>query len=177
MTIRTETTNITSTEHGRHTITRRKLALALLSVAVALGASAAHARAEVSIHGDGACVHLEANKAPIDEVLSALESTFSIRHRTSVPLDQVISGTYTGPLRRVLSRVLDGFNYYVADTTEGRMEITVVGRPGAAVVGNLPSAGVATPQAAAAPRQLQVPPPTAEQVAAERQKAHPRRPP
>src|SRR5262249_4680218 len=131
MTIRTETTNITSTEHGQHTITRRKVALALVSAAVALGASAAHARAEVSIHGDGTCVHLEANNAPIDEVLSALESTFSIRHRTSVPLDQAISGTYTGPLRRVLSRVLDGFNYYVANTVDGRIEIIVIGRSGA----------------------------------------------
>src|SRR5262245_16997162 len=177
MSIRTETTNTSSPEHRRHKITSRKLALARLSIAVALGASTACARAEVSIHGNGALVHLEASNAPIDEVLSALESTFSIRHRTSVPLDKAISGTYTGPLRRVLSRLLDGFNYYVADTAEGTIEITVVGRPGAAVVGNLPSAAVAPPQAAAASQPLQVPPPTPEQVAAERQRLHHRRPP
>jgi hypothetical protein len=177
MIIRAETTNITSTEYGRHTVTSRELALALLSVAVALGASAACARAEVSIHGDRAAVHLEASNAQIDEVLSALESTFSIRHRTSVPLDQAISGTYRGPLRRVLSRVLDGFNYYVANTAEGGMEITVVGKPGAAVVGNLPSPVAATPQVVAASQQkLVVPPPTEAEVAAERQRLHHRRP-
>ena len=31
----------------------------------------------------------------------------------------------------MLSRVLDGFNYYVADTVDGRIEIIVVGRSGA----------------------------------------------
>jgi hypothetical protein len=157
---------------------RGKLALAAFSLAVTLGASATPLRAAVSVHGDSAFVHLEASNAPLSEVLSALESAFSIRHRTSVPLDQPISGTYKGPLRRVLSRVLDGFNYYVADTAEGRMEITVVGRPGAAAaVGNLPSAGAATLQVSTTSQKLIVPPPTEAEVAAERKRAHHRRPP
>jgi hypothetical protein len=176
--IRAETTNITSTEHGKHASGSRRRALRVLWIAVLLGASAGPACAEVSIHRDGAFVRLEASNAPIAEVLSALESAFSIRHRTTVPLDQAISGTYRGPLRHVLSRVLDGFNYYVADTAEGGMEITVVGRPGAAVVGNLPNAVAATPQVVAASQQkLVVPPPTEAEVAAERQRLHHRRPP
>src|SRR5262249_32920466 len=123
MIIRAETTTITSTEHGRRAIGRRRLALAVLSVAVTLGASAASVRAEVSIRGDKAVVHLEASKAPLSEVLSALESAFPIRHRTSVPLDQSISGSYRGSVRHVLSRLLGGFNYYIADTADGGMEI------------------------------------------------------
>ena len=132
---------------------RGKFALAAFSLAFTLGASATSVPAAVSVNGNSASVHLEASNAPISEVLSALETTFHIRHRTSVPLDQAISGTYRGPLRRVLSRVLDGFNYYVANTAEGRMEITVVGRPGAAVVGNLPTAVAATPQVVAVDRR------------------------
>ena len=96
-------------------------------------------------------VHIEASNVPVSEILSALEAAFSVRHRTSVPLDQAISGTYKGPLRRVL----DGFNYYIANTVEGRMEITVIGKHGAAaMVANLPTA-----QTTVAPQGLVVPPP------------------
>jgi len=166
--MRAETTTITCTDHARHAIGSRRLVLAVLSVAVTLGASALGSRAEVSIRGDRAVVHVEASKARLFEVLSALESAFPIRHRTSVPLDRSISGTYRGSVRVVLARLLDGFNYYIAETAEGVMEITVVGRPGAEVV--------------AAPvvnkfQNLVVPPPTAAEVLAERQKAHHRRPP
>jgi len=129
--MRAGNTSITSSEHGQQTIGNRRLALTVLSVAVVLGASATPLRAEVNVHGNSAAVHLEANNAPLSEVLSALESAFSVRHRTSVPLDQAISGTYRGPLRRVLSRVLEGFNYYVANTVDGRIEIIVIGRSGA----------------------------------------------
>jgi len=171
MIIRAKTTTTTCTEraraeHARRAIGRR-LALGLVWVAVTLAANAASARTQVSVHGDSARVRLEASDAPLSEVLSALESTFSIRHRTSVPLDQSISGTYQGSVRRVLSRLLGGFNYYIADTADGGMEITVVGRPGAAVA----AAPVMTFQ------KLVVPPPTAAEVRAERQKAHHRRPP
>jgi hypothetical protein len=172
MIIRAETTTITSTEYARRAIGIRRVALAVLSVAVMLGAGASGVRAEVSIHGDKAAVRLEASKAPLSEVLSALESSFPIRHRTSVPLDQSITGTYRGPVRHVLSRVLGGFNYYIADTADGGIEITVIGRPGAAAV-----AGIAAPQTMTTFQKLVVPPPTAAQVAAERQKAHHRRPP
>jgi hypothetical protein len=171
MIIRTETTPITSTDHPRRAIGGRRPALAVLSVAVTLAATASCVRAEVSIRGDKATVRLEASKAPLSEVLFALESAFPIRHRTSVPLDQSINGTYRGSVRQVLSRLLGGFNYYIAETAEGGIEITVVGRPGAAAVGNLPT------QAMTAFPKLVVPPPTAAEVAAERQKAHHRRPP
>src|SRR5262249_28213950 len=171
MIIRAKTTSITSTERAGHAIGSRGLALAVLSVAVMLGASAACARPQVSIHGDRAVVQLEASNAQLSEVLSALEKSFSIGYRTSVPLDQSISGTYRGSLRHVLSRLLDGFSYYVADTGGGRMEITVVGS-----AGNQPGAGVATAQVTAF-QKLEVPPPTVAEVLAERERAHHRRPP
>jgi hypothetical protein len=161
MTIRAKTTAITSADRAR-------LALAVVSVAVMLGASAACARTQVSVRGDRAVVQLEASNAPLAEVLSALERQFSIGYRTSVPLDQSISGTYRGPLRQVLSRLLDGFSYYVADTADGRMEIMVVGRIGARAV---------APQAVTAFQRLEVPPPTVAEVLAERERAHHRRPP
>jgi len=169
MIIRARTTTIPSTERARLAIGRRRLALAVLSVAVALGTSATCARSEVNVDGDGSVVRLEASNAPLSEVLSALEGAFPIRHRTSVPLDQSISGTYRGPLRHVLSRLLDGFSYYVVDTAEGRMDVTVLSRRGVAEI--------AAPQAVNAFPRIEVPPPTAAQVAAERERLHHRRPP
>lgn len=149
----------------------RRLAVAALSVAVALAASAASAATQVNVHRDRAGVRLETSNAPLSEVLAALESTFSMEHHTWVPLDQPISGTYRGPLRHVLSRLLDGFSYYVADTADGRMEITIVGRGGAP-----PNAMAAAPPVVNKFQRLEVPPPTAAQVLAERERAHHRRP-
>jgi len=137
-----------------------------------LAASAARAHTQVSVRGDRAGVRLEASDAPLSEVLSALESTFAIRHRTSVPLDQSIRGTYRGPLRHVLSRLLNGFSYYVVDAADGGMDITVVGRGDV-----LLSAGPAALPAATKFQKLAVPPPTVAEVLAERQRAHHRRPP
>jgi len=172
MIIRRKTTTITVTDQARRAIGGRRLALAALSVAVALAASAACAAAQVNVRRDRAGVLIETSNAPLSEVLAALESTFSIEHRTSVPLDQSISGTYRGPLRHVLSRLLDGFSYYVADTADGRMEITIVSRGG-----DPPGATAAAPQVVSTFQKLEVPPPTAAQVLAERQRAHHRRPP
>ena len=153
-----------------HAIGGRKLALAVLLYALTLGASVAWARTQVSIEGDSAHVRLEARNAPLSEVLSTLEQTFPVRHRTAVALDQSIVGTYRGPLRQVLSRLLDGFSYYVADTADGGMEITVVGR---LMMANGPS----PPPEVDPFQRLEVPPPTPAQVAAERERLHHRRPP
>jgi hypothetical protein len=168
MTLRAKTT---STERARPARGGRGLALVVLSLVVTLAASAAVARTQVSIRGDRAGVQLEADDAPLAEVLSALQTAFAIGYRTTVPLDQSISGTYRGPLRNVLSRLLDGFTYYVADTADGRMDIIVVGR-----VGSPRSTAAAAPPLNAFQR-LEVPPPTAADVRAERERAHHRRPP
>ena len=149
-------------------IGNRRLALAVLPLAIVLSASAVCARTQVRIREDGA-VQLEASNASLAEVLAALGTSCPIEYRTSIPLDQSISGTYRGPLRHVLSRLLDGFSYYVADTADGRMEITVVGRLGNGAV-------TAAPPVTAFPK-LEVPPPTPAQVRAERERAHHRRPP
>jgi hypothetical protein len=153
----------------------RRLVVAVLSLTVAIGTSIACARPRVSIDGDRAAVALEASNAPLSEVLSALQRAFSIRYRTSVPLDQPISGSYRGSLRHVLSRLLNGFSYYVDDTADGRVDITVLDRSGAA--GNLPGGWVVAPQPVTAFPRLQVPPPTVAEVAAERERQHHRRSP
>jgi len=162
---------ITSIDRARRAIGGGRRVLAVSSFALVLAAGAAGADPRVSIDRNGAVVSVEAGNAPLSEVLSALEGPFSIQYRTAIPLDQSIVGTYRGSLRQVLSRLLDGFSYYVADTADGRLEITVIGRRVAA------SQPRATPQVVNAFPKLQVPPPTVAEVAAERERQHHRRPP
>src|SRR5689334_17062781 len=86
MIIREKTTTIAGTEHARRAIGSRRLARAALSVAVALAASAASAATQVNVLRDRAGVRVETSNAPLSEVLAALESTFTLEHRTAVPL-------------------------------------------------------------------------------------------
>jgi hypothetical protein len=110
---------------------------AALLLAVAVTAAAPSARADVSVEGDVRAVRLEASHAPVREVLSALETAFKVRYRSSISLDGGIHGTYTGRLERVIARVLAGYNY-VLKREKDTIEIVVVGRPGEAVASATP---------------------------------------
>jgi hypothetical protein len=70
-------------------------------------------------------VTVEARDASLAEVLAALRATLGLRMRGSKPADQVISGTFRGPLPKVIGRLLDG-NDYVAKYSENAIEIIVL---------------------------------------------------
>ncbi len=122
----------------------REIAAATLLLAVTLAAAAPSARADVSVEGDIRAVRLKVSHAPVREVLSALETAFNVRYRSSVSLDGGIHGTYTGRLDRVIARVLEGYNYVLKHEKDA-IEIVVVGRPGEAVAS-------ATPKKVSAPK-------------------------
>jgi hypothetical protein len=60
------------------------------------------------VEGNPNAVRVSARRTTIADVLFRLESAFNIRYRSSIALDQVVNGTYSGSLRYVISRVLDG---------------------------------------------------------------------
>jgi len=103
----------------------RRLArvIALLAIVTAIGSIAA--RAEVLVEGDAAALRVHARESQVAEVLSAL-SRMQVRVRTSIALDKVVSGTYSGSLKQVLTGVLEGYNYVIKslDTTA---EVVVIG--------------------------------------------------
>ena len=106
-------------------------------VLLALVSCSASALCEVSVQGTVAAVRIDAQQAPLPEVLRAL-GTFKVRQDTFIALDEVIiSGTYSGALEEVLRRLLTGLNY-VIKTEEGTVELIIVGLPGdaPAEVGN-----------------------------------------
>jgi len=65
------------------------------------------------VQGSPAAVHLEAHRTTIAQVLSALITNYDMSYSASIPLDRMLDGTYTGSLRRVVSRVLQGYNFAI----------------------------------------------------------------
>lgn len=85
--------------------------------------------AGVRVQGSVAAVRIEASEARVKEVLAALVPDFHIRYRTSIALDEIRSGTYSGSLRQVLARVLDGYNFVIGGA-DSKLQIIVLGKEG-----------------------------------------------
>ena len=97
-------------------------ALALLSTVPTF------ARAETHVGGEPAALHLEAQNATLQEVLTALRSSFGLKIQTSTSTDlnRSVSGTYNGSLREVITRLLDGYDFFVRKLGDD-LEVVVVG--------------------------------------------------
>jgi type II secretory pathway component GspD/PulD (secretin) len=154
---------------------RLRGAFALLLCA---GLCAAAGRAEVRVsEASGGRLTVVAHDATIRQVLDALGAVRPLRLHTSDALAHTVTGTYSGPLPRVLSRILDGYDHVVHLTATG-VELDIVGSargthgaPAAntvavvtnarhAVSGNVDADDEAA-QAAAQPRPVRAPAPTA----------------
>jgi hypothetical protein len=98
---------------------------AFVLLAVALSAAGASAEVRVSEAGGGQ-LRVEAHGATVRQVLDALRATHPIKLRTSDALTRTITGTYSGSLPRVLSRILDGYDHVVHSTPAGT-ELEVFG--------------------------------------------------
>ena len=90
-------------------------------------------RAEIRVQGSAGDVRLEARDATVADILAALGERFALRYR-GIPASSGITATFAGPLRRVVARVLTGYNYVIADHPEG-LEVIVLsaGSPRAVV--------------------------------------------
>jgi hypothetical protein len=106
---------------------RDRAGAALAVVIVTVTAVTAHA--EVRVNTDATAVRIDATQSNVVEVLAALESTFRLRVSTSVVLDKAVSGTFTGSLAQVLSRLLQGYNYFIRRRAN-EIEVTVIGLQG-----------------------------------------------
>jgi len=110
----------------RRTRLLQPIALSLVLVCVAC----ARAGAEVQLSGTQDNIVLRANNATLAEILSGLSSTFNLRIEFTGSSARQFSGAYTGPLRRVLSRLLDGEDYVISSVAGG-MNIVLLGPKGA----------------------------------------------
>jgi hypothetical protein len=85
--------------------------------------------ASVRVRGDAAEVRLDIRDTTIADVLSALNTSFDMSYSSWIVLDEEINGTYTGSLRRVITRVLDGYNYVIKQDN-AKLDIIVLGKRG-----------------------------------------------
>jgi hypothetical protein len=82
--------------------------------------------AETRLTGQVDAIRMEARDASIEDVLTALGATYGLRFRTETSLGAHITGTFTGPLVKVVAQVLNGYDY-VSKSTNGAVEVAVVG--------------------------------------------------
>lgn len=113
---------------------------ATLAALLAIAPVAAVASTEIS--GSPHAVSVKAQNSSIEEILSLLGHEFNLQFHSTANLEKQLTGTYQGSLQRVLTRVLEGYNF-VVKTNNGRIEVTVFGTksaPGTAVAAMTPAA-------------------------------------
>jgi hypothetical protein len=125
---------------------------ALLGAGLAIAPTSV--RAELQVRGNPQAVRIEARDTPVEEILAALDRAFGMHYQLLANLDKRVSGTYVGPLPRVLTRILDGYNF-ILKTDNGSIAVTVVGTPNAAAAAPASSGPkvVRQPPAAAPPTE------------------------
>jgi hypothetical protein len=83
------------------------------------------------IEGNATALRVEVRRTTIADVLSAL-ARFNIRYRSSTGLDEVLDGTYAGPLGQVVTRLLNGYDF--AAKEDGlKLEVMIFGKRGEVV--------------------------------------------
>jgi hypothetical protein len=81
-------------------------------------------RAEILVQGRIDAVRLEARDATVADILAALGARFELRFRGPTR-NRPITATYEGPLRRIVARVLDGYDYVIEPRGAG-IEVIVL---------------------------------------------------
>lgn len=106
-----------------HLLQARTL-VAYAMVLVAIVAQAASANAEVRVEGSASSLHVNARNATPAEIIAALAERFDLRVRGTAG-NRRINEDFDGTLRRVIARVLAGYNYAIW-TRDGRLEVFVL---------------------------------------------------
>jgi len=103
---------------GRATLARRLLGFAMVG-GVLVGGRADPAQAQLSVEGQPGAVRLEVSDVPLQQVLAALQAKYNLRYRTDDALEARKTGTFSGPLRQVTARILDGYDFAMKITPQG----------------------------------------------------------
>ena len=75
-------------------------------------------RAEIRVQGRADDVRVEARDATVADILTALGEQFALRFRGTTG-SRGVTATFEGPLRRVVARVLDGYDYVIETRGDG----------------------------------------------------------
>jgi hypothetical protein len=113
--------------------------------------------AAIEVRGQVDDMQLRTENASIREVLTALSSHFRVTFKLAPNVDRVVGGVYSGSLRQVLARILDG-NDYVVTVTDNGMRIIVLGPSRTATTGQAIATAPAAPSGPASGPAVQRPP-------------------
>jgi hypothetical protein len=103
------------------TLLRRAAVVVLSAVGVSLPATG---YGDVRIERTETTVRVTTSKDTVADVLAAFCATLDVRYRTSIPLDRVVSGTYSGSVTKIIGRLLDGHDF-VIKSDGGLIDVTV----------------------------------------------------
>lgn len=84
------------------------------------------AEARVAVSGAADALQLDAEDSSLAEVLTALNAAFGLRYRTSIALNQPVTGTFKGPLPDVLSHLLQNYDFVVKSIRNDQIEVSVL---------------------------------------------------
>jgi hypothetical protein len=119
-----------------------RVILAGLIVSVGVTQLARPVRGAARIEGGSESLTVEARDASLAEMLSALSARFKLQVRAPELSDQRVDGSFHGPLRWVLARLLAGRNY-IARYSDDAVEIVVLGPAGSAAKAAAPAGSAA----------------------------------
>jgi hypothetical protein len=127
---------------------RRVRGCAMTALLAGLALAPAAALGAARITGTEAAVSVDAQNSSIKDILAAFGQQFNVHLQSTAALDKQITGTYEGPLRQVLARLLEGYNYIIR-VRDGQLLVTVLGgrAPGNAAPASATLAAAAASQA------------------------------
>jgi len=104
----------------------RRMRLIALPIAGLLLAAlrCSNVHAEVRVEGEARDLRLEARDATVDEILAALGERFALRYH-GISGGRAVTANFEGPLRRVVARVLEGYNFVIRERGDG-LDVTVL---------------------------------------------------
>ncbi len=98
----------------------------LLAFALLLIVTPSSAFDGAKVAGTAEKLELEVSNATVDNALATLRSAVDFKCLCSPPLDRRVTGVYRGNIRRVLSRLLEGYNYVIKTSPSGFVEVIVL---------------------------------------------------
>jgi hypothetical protein len=81
----------------------------MISIVVILSSS--DVRAEVHVSGSKGAVTVQAKNASLEDIIAAVNSALNVKISMVPAINNTVTGTYSGSLRRVFARMLAGHNY------------------------------------------------------------------
>jgi hypothetical protein len=112
--------------NGKRASTMHKSVAWLLAFASLLIVTPSFALDGVRVAGTAEKLKLEVSNATVDNALAALRSAVDFKCSCSPPLDRRVTGVYQGNIRRVLSRLLEGYDYVIKTSPSGAVEVIVL---------------------------------------------------